>query len=184
MKRAIIIHGWGGSPNANWIPWLKKELEARNIFVEAPQMPNTDNPTIDQWVPYMAKLVDEEDDNYLIGHSIGCQTILRYLANMPEPAKIKGVVFVAGWLTLSGISSPEEKQIAEEWAGTPIDLGKAKASADKFVSIFSDDDPYVEEDNWAKFEELGDVIVEHGKGHILEAQDDTVLKSVLKIMKI
>src|SRR5574341_1498881 len=167
MKRAVIIHGWGGSPSANWIPWLKKELEARNIFVEAPQMPNTDNPTIEEWVPYLAKFVDEEDDVYLIGHSIGCQTILRFLEKT-EQKNIKGVVFVAGWLTLIGMTTKEEEEIAKEWTETPLDLGKAKVGANKFISIFSDDDPYVSEDNWDKFRELGDVIVEHGKGHILD----------------
>jgi len=29
MKRVFIIHGWGGNPEEGWLPWLKKELEAK-----------------------------------------------------------------------------------------------------------------------------------------------------------
>jgi hypothetical protein len=25
-KRAILVHGWGGSPEEGWRPWLKKEF--------------------------------------------------------------------------------------------------------------------------------------------------------------
>src|SRR3990172_7377088 len=119
MKRAVIIHGWGGSPQAGWIPWLKKELEAKNIFVEAPQMPHTDTPTIEDWVPQLAKYVDAEDESYLIGHSMGCQTIMRYLEKLPAGVKIKGVVLVAGFITLRGLN-PEEQVIAQPWLDTHL----------------------------------------------------------------
>jgi len=180
MKRAIIIHGWGGSPKGGWIPWLKKELESHGLQVITPQMPHTDCPTIADWVSYLTKIVGEPDrETYLIGHSIGCQTILRYLQSIDE--KVGGVVFVAGWLTLSGIDSPEEKEVAKQWIETPIDLEKVGTKA-KFISMFSDDDPYVPEENWAKFEELGDVIIEDGIGHI-EGITSSILTSILKLIK-
>jgi predicted alpha/beta hydrolase family esterase len=31
MKRVIIIHGWEASPESNWFPWLKNELEKKGI---------------------------------------------------------------------------------------------------------------------------------------------------------
>ncbi len=183
MKRAVIIHGWGGSPKGAWIPWLKKELESRNIFVETPAMPNTDSPEIQHWVEHLAKFVDAEDENILIGHSIGCQTILRYLEN--SEAKIIGVVLVAGWTALSEeiTRNPDEMEIARPWIETPIDFKRVKQKADKFVSIFSDNDPYVPEDNWEKFKELGEVMIEHGKGHIEDSKEPKVLEAVLNIMR-
>ncbi len=180
MKRAIIIHGWGGSPKGGWIPWLKKELESHGFQVITPQMPHTDFPTIAEWVPYLTKIVGEPDkETYLIGHSIGCQTILRYLESIDE--KIGGAVFVAGWLTLSELDTPEEKEIAKLWVEIPIDFEKIKPKS-KFISIFSDDDPYVPEENWTKFEDLGDVIIEDGLGHI-EGVTSSILTSVLKLSK-
>lgn len=180
MKRVTIIHGWGMNPGSVWIPWLKKELEAKGTYVETPEMPNTDAPEIEQWLKELAKHIDEEDDNYLVGHSIGCQTILRYLENKPDNIKVKGVLLVAGWLTLTGTASPEEEAIAKPWVETPVDLGKVKTKS-KFISIFSDDDPYVPEENWKKFEELGEVIIEDKKGHI-EGPLASIIQSIEKLM--
>jgi len=183
MKRAIIVHGWRGSPTGNWFQWLKKELEKQNFTVEVPKMPNADFPEIDKWVKHLAKLVDEEDDNYLIGHSMGCQAILRYLESKPENVKVKGVVLVAGFIaSLSEeiMKDPEDAGILSPWLETPIDLKKAKANAGKMVSIVSDDDPYIPEDNWQEFEKLGKVIILHEKGHIQEIEP-AILNAVLSV---
>ena len=80
MKRAIIVHGWDGFPEEAWFPWLKRELEARGFTVDVPQMPEAATPKIDLWVPALAQAVGAPDvELVLIGHSIGVQTILRYL---------------------------------------------------------------------------------------------------------
>ena len=183
MKRAVIIHGWGGNPNEGWYPLLKKELENRDIIVEVPEMPNTEAPDIKQWVKTLAKNVDPEADTYLIGHSIGCQTILRYLEKLTTPVNIKGVVFVAGWLVLSGLTTPEEEGIARPWLETPVDLPAAKGKAKKIVSLFSDDDPFVPEENWQQFEDLGTITVVPGREHITAPSDiDIVLDVVKKVL--
>lgn len=76
-KRVFIIHGWDGHPDEQWFPWLKKELEQRGFEVYVPQMPKTEEPRIDIWVPYLRGLVGRPDqDTYFVGHSIGPQAIL------------------------------------------------------------------------------------------------------------
>ena len=79
MKKAYIIHGWGGNPQESWLPWLKEELEKRNFKVNIIKMPNPNHPTIKSWVGKLEKVVKADSETYLIGHSICCQTILRYL---------------------------------------------------------------------------------------------------------
>ncbi len=79
-KRIFIIHGWDGNPNEAWLGWLQDELKKKNIEVFAPQMPNTHKPKIKEWVSFLFDLVGEPDEQtFFIGHSIGCQTIMRYL---------------------------------------------------------------------------------------------------------
>src|SRR3990167_5523753 len=98
MKRVFIIHGWGSNPKDDWFPWIKKELESKGFKVEIPVMPNTDEPKVNEWVGFLKKIVKNPDkDTYFIGHSIGCQTILRYLENLDKKIKIGGCIFVAGW---------------------------------------------------------------------------------------
>lgn len=188
MKRVFIIHGWGGHPNEHWSPWLKRELEKRGFSVETPQMPDTDNPSIEQWVPFLAKLVGKPDkETYFIGHSIGCQTIMRYLEKIKEP--VGGVVFVAGWVKLKGLETPEEEHIAKPWLEAPIDFGKIKRAAKNFVAFFSDDDPFVPLDDTKVFKEkLGaKIIVEKNKGHYTMetkiSEVPAVLQAILEISR-
>lgn len=196
MKRFFIIHRWSGSPEEDWYPWLKKELEQKGFEVFVPAMPNTDEPKIEEWIPFLANLVGEADENtYFVGHSIGCQTILRYLERLNDK-KIGGAVFVAGWFNLSEFTFKEEpseeeesRNIAKPWLETPIDFEKLKKTTNNFVAIFSDSDPYVPIEDKDIFEKkLGaKIIIEHDKGHFRDADGITklpiVLESLLKIAK-
>ena len=174
MKSAYIIHCWGGSPKDNWYPWLKKKLEKEGFKVKVPNMPNTDEPKIEEWVPFLKKLIKNPNkDTYLIGHSVGCQTIMRYLESLKENEKVGGVLFVAGWFTLKGLESKESEDIARPWVETEIDIKKVKSNANKFVAIFSDDDPFVPIENEKMFKTKLDA-----KTIILKKQDHFVGKEL------
>lgn len=170
MKRVFIVHGWGGYPEEGWFPWLKKELEAKGFKVLIPSMPNPLIPTMEEWIPYLAKAVGEPDEQtYLVGHSIGCPTIIHYLATLPQGARVGGAVFVAPWFMLKNLESEEEENIAAPWITTPVDFEKVKAVTSRFTAIFSDDDPFVSyDDNAPLFQEkLGaKVVLERGKQHL------------------
>src|SRR6185436_17234787 len=81
---------------------------------------------------------------------------------------IGGAVFVAGFFKrLTNLEEGEEPAIADEWLTTPIDLQKVKARIPKSVAIFSDDDPFVPEENQEAFRDVlgSEIIVEHAQGH-------------------
>ncbi len=167
MKRVIIVHGWESYPEDCWFPWLKRELEKNGFEVLVPQLPDAANPKIENWVPYLAKIVGEPDENtFLVGHSIGCQTILRYLETLPENVKIGGAVFVAGFFKVI-LDTNEEEETAKPWLQTPIDFQKVRTHLSKSVAIFSDNDPFVPLDNADDFrDKLGsEIIIEKQKGH-------------------
>ena len=167
MKRVFIIHGWSGSPEGGWLGWLKGALEAEGFKAIAPQMPGADEPKIETWIPFLAELVGAPDgDTFFVGHSIGCQTIMRYLQTI-YPKKTGGAVFVAGWFNLKGLEGPDEEKLASSWMTAPINFEKIKTAAGKFLAILSDTDPYVPIGDAEIFKEkLGaEVIIETGKGH-------------------
>lgn len=147
MKRVYLIHGWGGNDSSEeWFGWLKQELRKRKIEVISFNMPNTNLPKIEEWTGYLknnVKKIDEE--TYFIGHSIGCQTTLRFLEKLPEKTKVGGCIFVAGWFNLieKGYESEGDKKIALPWIKTPINFEKIKKHTNNFLAIFSDDDPFV-----------------------------------------
>ncbi len=170
MKRVFIIHGWDGSPEEGIFPWLKKELQNRGFAVFNPSMPDPLKPKIKIWVEFLKKQVGTPDENtILFGHSIGVQTILRYLESLPENTKIGGAVFMAGWvhLTDEAYEVEEDVEIAKPWLKTPLDWNKIKSHSNKFICIFSDNDPLVPISDAEIFKsELGaKIIIEHGKEH-------------------
>ncbi|MFH1170211.1 MAG: alpha/beta fold hydrolase [Candidatus Vogelbacteria bacterium] len=189
MKRAFIVHGWGGYPEEGWFPWLKQELEKKGFQVVVPTMPETDTPKIEAWVNHLANLVGQPDEEtFLIGHSIGCQTILRYLERLPAGQYVGGVVLVAGWIhRLNGDLSPEELDIAKPWIETPLDLNKVKQGSKKFTAIFSDNDQFTrlmaENEEIFKNQLGAKVIEEHSKDHFSGDDGITELPSVLEAIK-
>jgi hypothetical protein len=193
MKRAFIIHGWGGNPKEAWFPWLKKELEKRGFKAVVPQMPDAEHPKIKTWTNYLKKIVGKPDEQtYFVGHSIGCQTIIRYLEKLPKKAKVGGAVLVAGFiqLNLDAIEKeePESSKIAMPWLKAPINWAKIKSHTKKFISIFSDNDPYVSDlINRKAFKSKlnARIIMEKKKGHMGGDSGIKKLKSVLdSVIKI
>jgi hypothetical protein len=186
-KRVFIIHGWDGYPEEGWFPWLKKELEQRSFEVFVPAMPNSGEPKIKEWIPFLVEIVGEIDENtYFVGHSIGCQAVLRYIETLPGNVKIKGIVLVAPWMKLDNQTIEEEgedvKRIAKLWTETPINFNKVKINTNKSVVIFSDKDKYVPlKENRKIFEtELNaKIIIEHNKGHFSGSDGVIELPSVL-----
>jgi isoleucine--tRNA ligase len=89
----VILHGYTGSNKTNFIPWLKAELEQRGARVQAPQLPNTDNPTEVEQVQYVLDNVAFDENTVLIGHSLGGLVAMRVLEKLPH--KIHHLMLVA-----------------------------------------------------------------------------------------
>lgn len=189
MKRAIIIHCWEGYPKYCWYPYVKKQLEGKGFKVKVPAFPETKAPKQNKWVPCLAKQVDHPDENlFLIGHSIGCITILRYLESLKDGERVGGIILVAGFTDDLGFK--ELKNFFEK----PINFEKIKAkSKNGFVAIHSDNDPYVDLKFGDIFEKkLGaKVVIKHSMGHFSGAVENEksctelpdVIKSVEKLSK-
>lgn len=136
-------------------------------------MPHTEDPKMEQWVPYLADMVGVPDKStYFVAHSMGCQAVLRYLEQLRPGDVIGGAVFVAGFLTIrKEMMVGETKRVLSPWVERRIDLKKAGSHNPNFVSIVSDNDPYIAlEDSETFKSELGSkVIVIPGAGHFTKA---------------
>lgn len=163
MKRVIIVHCWSGTPDYCWYPWVKNELEAKGFEVIVPQMPETDKPKLALWLPKLTETVGEpNEETYLIGHSIGTVTIMRYLEQLPKGQKVGGAVLVAGFNDDLGF-----EELANFFQ-TSLDLAKIREKSMKgFVNIHSDDDQYVPAVHSKNLQDGlgGEAIMLHNKGH-------------------
>jgi serine hydrolase len=137
-QRVIIVHCWDGYPEYCWYPYVKKELEARGFEVQIPAFPETAEPKLAAWLPVLKAAVGSPDENtYLIGHSVGCITILRYLESLAPEQKIGGAILVAGFTDNLGFEE------LKNFFTTPVPLDEIRNRAGHFVAIRSDDDPFV-----------------------------------------
>ncbi len=183
--RVFLIHGWGGSPLGDWFPWAAAELIKLDYEVVAPSMPNTDEPTIDVWVSYLAQQVGEiRPSDIFVGHSIGCQTILRYLE------KVRGVAakvfLVAPWFTLSNLENEQMWKIADPWLNNDMNFDSIKQKSKEFITIFSDNDPWVPyHENRQLFEQKLNpaVVVLHDKGHITADEGSRSLPELIALLQ-
>src|SRR5258708_3558634 len=147
MRRLFIIHRWEATPRDDWYLWLKEKLE-KDFEVEVLKMPDTMHPKIDKWISLLRDKTGKADKNtFFVGHSIGCQTILRYLESLGKNVKVGGVILVTPWLTLTPEATNGVEKIAEPWTNTPIDWEKIKIHCNKFLALFSDNDPFVPLEN-------------------------------------
>lgn len=181
MKRAFLIHGWEGYPEESWLPWIKEKLLEKGFDVIVPAMPDTANPTYQKWVPYLTEIVSNPSANdYFVGHSLGCITILRYIETLEDNQNVGGVVLVAGFghdLDYKGY-----KGELSSFFKDPINWEKIKRHCPKFVAIHSDDDPWVPLEHNQLFQEKvgAKAIIEHKMKHFSGEDDVTQLPSALK----
>ena len=167
MKNYIILHGSFGSKDGNWFPWLKKELEGRNLKVDVPQMPvGVGNQNFENWSKIMNEL-----------HSIAAIFVCKYL--IINKIKVKKLIFVCGFNNYLGIDKDFDEVNEPMFIDNYKDI---KNYCDNIVCYYSDNDPYV------KFEveqEFADVIsnrkyiIENG-GHINEESGYVTFGEILK----
>lgn len=180
-KKVFLVHGWGGYPKEGWRPWLTKELEQREFEVINPEMPDTNTPTVQKWVSYLQQILPNPDENcYLIGHSLGVITILRYLETLKKSEIIGGAIFVAGFgydLEYKGY-----KGELANFFKTPLNWEKIRNHCKKFIIIHSDDDQWVslKHNKFLARKLNGKAIIEHNMKHFSGDDGITKLPVVLK----
>jgi len=187
MKKAIIIHSWGTNPESNWYQSVSESLKNEGFQVEIPEMPNTDEPEINAWVNKLTEIAPKPNiETYFIGHSIGCQTILRYLESLKGAVQVGKIVLVAPFFTLQGMEDFESKRISKPWLETPMNFEKINLHLSDLTCIFSDNDPFVSLSDKEIFKSLlgAKVIVEHNKDHFNSEDGFTDFPLVVKEMVI
>ncbi len=133
MNHLVLFHGMGATSNDQWLPYLKDHFEKEGWKVDAPDIPNSENPEIGKWVNYIEGNVPLTPDTVLVGHSAGCPLIISLLER--SNIKLKKAVLVAGFI--EDINQGIKPLIQDSY-----DWEKIKANCDSFYFVNSDNDPY------------------------------------------
>lgn len=115
-KNCIIIHGCPSDEEAakdpsartydkHWLPWTKRELNAQGVITETPLMPEPWAPVYDKFKQEFEKY-EVNEDTVLIGHSCGCNFLVRWLGDTKR--KINKLILVAPWKIANDASDSEK----------------------------------------------------------------------------
>lgn len=139
--RIIVIHGSYGSPEGNWFPWLKRELEGMGHQVLTPRFPTPGNQSLEIWKAVLAREAQEIDsDCILIGHSIGAGFVLNVLEDLAS-APVRASCLIAGFLGDLGL--PDFDTINRSFVNRDFDWKRIRANAGSVLVMNGDNDPYV-----------------------------------------
>lgn len=137
-KKVFLIHGFEGTPNGGWRPYLMRELEKQDIYACSLSMPSPEAPKLDEWLEEIKRHIDrnKNDEIYLVGHSLGGTAILRYLEKY-NSANLKGIVIV------SAPCHQNANEKIRDFLSHDFDWMKMKNKVSKIVVIHGDNDPLV-----------------------------------------
>ncbi len=181
MKKHTIylIHGYTASPEANWFPDFRKQLESDTVAVHILKMPNSHQPDFEEWVNHMDnEIIDFDENSIFVGHSLGCVTALNYLSKYSSK-KIMGLYMISGFVEGSPIPEllPFVKNV--------LSYSKLIKQAAIRVAITAKDDdivPYQYSTILAEKLEADLTILETGK-HFIDRDGFTAFPLLIKQIK-
>ena len=183
QPKVFIVHGFEGTPNGGWRPWLMGKLALEDVYACALPMPTPYAPTKDGWVTEIARAVGNEnvlipaspdggarerrelENVFLVGHSLGVPAILQYLKSLPETAVIGGAVLVSG--PYHNVDDGY-RMLLESFFDPAYDFAHAKKVCKNFVVIHGSDDtvvPFSDAEEFSKALSCELISVENG-GHL------------------
>lgn len=140
MNNAILLHGKPSKEeyydtdapcgsNHHWFPWLQKQLIARDIHAQTPEVPEAWKPYYPLWCKEFERY-DITPETILVGHSCGGGFLVRWLSEHPD-VQVHKVILVApsigkGW-------------VEDDFFEFSIDAGLVGRTT-KGVTIFVSDD--------------------------------------------
>jgi len=182
FDNAFIFHGTAGSPEGNWFPWLKRELEAHGIPTTVPRFPTPDGESLEAWF----RVLDSQEakigpHSLLIGHSKGGIFLLKVLERLKEP--VETAVFVSAPV---GVKPILYYDVDKKFSNFDFDWTKIRNKAGQFIVFHSDNDPYVSLANGQQLaKELGvDLTFIPNAGHINVESGYTEFPNILKAIDL
>ncbi|MBI5223870.1 serine hydrolase family protein [Candidatus Micrarchaeota archaeon] len=180
--KLFLFHCWGGDGRSCWSGSTADHFAARAIQVVAPDFPDRADPILSAWLSEVrsnVKTFELKDEWVLVGHSLGCPTILRLLETFGECEKVKAIILVAGFAKDLGIDQ------IRNFVDQDFNWQKIKSKAEKIIILNSDNDPYIRLDEGERMATLlgAEFIVEHNAGHLNEGSGFTNYPRLVQLIE-
>ena len=176
MKKALILHAYTDTPEGNWYPWLKEELENRGYEVWMPELPTMDSkkPDMRPMLEVILKRKFVDKDTVVVGHSLGALLVLR----LAEHVSFKTGIVLAGW-DINDLDLRDEYF----WPNN-LDHALIRRNVPEWIVPISDNDPYISFYMTERMaERLGGKVIKMGrKGHFCTDDGVTEVSQILEFV--
>lgn len=175
--KIIIIRGNNDStPNENWFPCVKEELEKVGLKVINKEFPDPMLARERYWLPFIKDLGADEN-TILIGHSSGAVAAMRFA----EKNKILGSILVGACYTDLG----DKYEKKSGYFNHPWEWEAIKKNQQWIVQFASTDDPYVPIEEARHInQKLQTEYYEHtDEGHFGADKNKIVFPEIIEIVK-
>ncbi|MFF3064752.1 RBBP9/YdeN family alpha/beta hydrolase [Oerskovia sp. NPDC057915] len=139
VTRIVVVHGLGASAGNHWFGAVRDRYAPRGVAVVVPDLPRSQAPDLDVWLEALADVIGPLDEGtVLVGHSLGCVSILQHLSARRDDWRLGGLALVAGFVEeVPGI--PE----VDHFVARPLDPDAVAARTLRRHVVVADDDPVV-----------------------------------------
>ena len=181
MNNYFMIHGSYGNPYKNWIPWLKKQLSKRKSNCIVPNFPTPYKQDYESWSKILKSYFEIgyiTENTTFITHSLGGIFIVKFL--LENKIKVKKIITIAGF---NNLKFEDDMNLYKSFY-LDKDLSDLKLYSLARISLYSNNDPYVPQNDAEKFAEsiLSEKILVNGAGHFNEKYGYTEFPELLKYL--
>lgn len=145
-RRFVILHGYKSGPDKHFHPWLKEKLEALGNKVIIPELPNPDNPDINEQVRYVQDNVELTEDTRLVGHSLGTVVAMKVLEELDHNVS-------ATWLIAPYVDTDfadGKKRGYEDTTSWDFDAEAIQENAGQLINLRPKDDTSISDEQYER----------------------------------
>ena len=179
----FIIHGSFGNPFVNWFPYLRKEIEKKELEVYTPDFTTgVGYQNYDNWEKLLKVYLESgliNENTTIFAHSIAPIFVSKFLIN--NKVKVKRLVFVCGFNNYLGVNEEYDNGNKSMYIDN---LTEIKKYCNDIICYYSDNDPYVKYDVEKEFANtISDkqFVIKNG-GHLNAESGYTEFEELLKYL--
>ncbi|MEK7594523.1 MAG: leucine--tRNA ligase [Patescibacteria group bacterium] len=178
----VLLHGYTGTPEETFFPVLRKKIESLGHKVYAPQLPNTDNPTIMEQVEFVRDNYEFTENSILLGQSLGSPVALKVVEGLSKP--IKKLVIVCGFAEPKFVDKKRPFEQSFDWQ---FDFDKIKQNVEQIVILRDKNDTLIPPER-AQFllDKLGGTLVDFDaeENHACGPNEPVVIENTISSLKV
>lgn len=163
----LLVHGSFGNPFVNWFPYLRKEIEKRNLEVYTPDFPTgVGYQNYNNWSKLLKCYLDLgilNENTTIFAHSIAPVFICKFL--IENKVNVKRLVFVCGFNNYLGINQDYDTVNESMYLNNLEDI---KNFCNDIICYYSENDSYVRYEAEKEFADTiatNQIIIKDG-GHL------------------